>query len=272
MAELVRTNTLHNHTRMWFASIWIFTLGLPWALGADFFYRHLLDGDPASNTLGWRWVAGLHTRGKHYVARPDNIARYTDGRFTDVTGLAADPEPLAEHGAIERVPVTFEAPSPGGRRTGLLLHPDDCLPEHAPWSQSRIDAVAAGWPSAVADAFDLAEPVVSFSRRSLDDACARAAGQHRVEWTPLGDGDLAAAALSWTAREVLDYVVIPFAPVGPWQAVTKTASNALEGAGIRVSRPARAWDRDLYPHATGGFFAFRRAIPETLDAIERYVG
>ncbi len=54
--QLVETGWLHNHTRMWFASIWIFTLRLPWALGAAFFLRHLLDGDPASNTLSWRWV------------------------------------------------------------------------------------------------------------------------------------------------------------------------------------------------------------------------
>jgi deoxyribodipyrimidine photo-lyase len=64
--ELVETGYLHNHARMWFASIWIFTLRLPWELGADFFLRHLLDGDAASNTLSWRWVAGLHTKGKHY--------------------------------------------------------------------------------------------------------------------------------------------------------------------------------------------------------------
>ena len=48
--ELTRHGYLHNHARMWFASIWVFTLELPWQLGADFFYRHLLDGDPASNT------------------------------------------------------------------------------------------------------------------------------------------------------------------------------------------------------------------------------
>ena len=60
---------------MWFASIWIFTLGLPWQLGADFFLRHLLDGDPAANTLGWRWVAGLHTKGKTYLASASNIRK-----------------------------------------------------------------------------------------------------------------------------------------------------------------------------------------------------
>ena len=80
-AELVETGYLHNHARMWFASIWIFTLKLPWRLGADFFLRNLLDGDPASNTLSWRWVAGLHTRGKPYVAQADNIARFTEERF-----------------------------------------------------------------------------------------------------------------------------------------------------------------------------------------------
>ena len=56
--ELRETGYLHNHARMWFASIWIFTLRLPWELGADFFLRHLIDGDPASNTLSWRWVGG----------------------------------------------------------------------------------------------------------------------------------------------------------------------------------------------------------------------
>ncbi|MBF9061264.1 DNA photolyase, partial [Rhodobacterales bacterium HKCCSP123] len=91
--ELLTTGYLHNHARMWFASIWIFTLGLPWQAGADLFLRRLLDGDPASNTLGWRWVAGLQTRGKHYLARPDNIARYTEGRFAPA-GLVSDAAPL----------------------------------------------------------------------------------------------------------------------------------------------------------------------------------
>ena len=86
--ELVSTGYLHNHARMWFASIWIFTLRLPWELGADFFLRHLIDGDAASNTLSWRWVAGLHTKGKTYLARRSNIETYTDGRFGP-TGLAS---------------------------------------------------------------------------------------------------------------------------------------------------------------------------------------
>ncbi|WP_415299895.1 FAD-binding domain-containing protein [Candidatus Pelagibacter sp. Uisw_134_02] len=82
--ELKENNYLHNHTRMWFASIWIFTLELPWQLGAEFFMQHLYDGDPASNTLGWRWVAGVQTQGKHYLASEWNINKFTNNRFKNI--------------------------------------------------------------------------------------------------------------------------------------------------------------------------------------------
>ena len=82
--ELKENNYLHNHARMWFASIWIFTLELPWQLGAEFFMKHLYDGDAASNTLGWRWVAGVQTQGKHYLASEWNINKFTNNRFQDI--------------------------------------------------------------------------------------------------------------------------------------------------------------------------------------------
>jgi deoxyribodipyrimidine photo-lyase len=82
--ELKENNYLHNHTRMWFASIWIFTLELPWQLGAEFFMQHLYDGDAASNTLGWRWVAGVQTQGKHYLASEWNIKKFTNNRFDNI--------------------------------------------------------------------------------------------------------------------------------------------------------------------------------------------
>ena len=82
--ELKKFNYLHNHTRMWFASIWIFTLNLPWQLGAEFFVEHLFDGDAASNTLGWKWVAGIQTRGKNYLATEWNIKKFTNNRFQNI--------------------------------------------------------------------------------------------------------------------------------------------------------------------------------------------
>jgi len=82
--ELKDNSYLHNHTRMWFASIWIFTLNLPWQKGAEFFMKHLFDGDAASNTLSWRWVAGLQTKGKHYVAQSWNISKFTNNKYKNV--------------------------------------------------------------------------------------------------------------------------------------------------------------------------------------------
>ena len=84
VGELKENNYLHNHARMWFASIWIFTLELPWQLGAEFFMQHLYDGDPASNTLGWRWVGGIQTQGKNYLASEWNIKKFTDNRFKNI--------------------------------------------------------------------------------------------------------------------------------------------------------------------------------------------
>lgn len=122
--ELHQTGYLHNHTRMWFASIWIFTLRLPWELGADFFLRHLLDGDPASNTLGWRWVAGLQTAGKTYLARPDNIEKYTQGRFCP-TGLATEAAAVAGASNPERGFLPAIDPIDPALITGLLMHDKD---------------------------------------------------------------------------------------------------------------------------------------------------
>jgi deoxyribodipyrimidine photo-lyase len=121
--ELVATGYLHNHARMWFASIWIFTLRLPWELGADFFLRHLIDGDPASNTLSWRWVGGLHTPGKTYLATADNIAEHRG--------------PLPARGAGGRGPCPADAaPAPAAPRAsgeGWARRRPPCF-----WSPKRI--------------------------------------------------------------------------------------------------------------------------------------
>lgn len=95
--ELKTHNYLHNHARMWFASIWVFTLNLPWQWGARFFLEHLLDGDSASNTLSWRWVAGIQTKGKSYLARKENIQKYTAGRFSP-EGLAESASTIEDDG------------------------------------------------------------------------------------------------------------------------------------------------------------------------------
>ncbi len=104
--ELKESNYLHNHTRMWFASIWIFTLNLPWQKGAEFFMKHLFDGDAASNTLSWRWVAGLQTKGKHYVAQSWNISKFTYNKYKNIK-LNENALPLTDKREYKLSPLNF---------------------------------------------------------------------------------------------------------------------------------------------------------------------
>ena len=105
--ELKENNYLHNHTRMWFASIWIFSLNLPWQKGAEFFMKHLFDGDAASNTLSWRWVAGLQTKGKHYVAQAWNIAKFTNNKYQNVK-LNENALPLTDKREYKLSPINLD--------------------------------------------------------------------------------------------------------------------------------------------------------------------
>lgn len=236
--ELVETGWLHNHTRMWFASIWIFTLRLPWALGAAFFMRHLLDGDPASNTLSWRWVAGLHTRGKAYVARAENIRRYTDGRF-DPTGLDEDAEALDEETPPREVPLPVADAAPAGE-VSLLLHLDDLNPETLPLGEARVVRVGG----LVAHAPEASERVRAADEAALDDALKRAAAHFGCPASPV-TGDWAGEGPTVTA----------WAPVGP-------SADALPAGCLRIRRP---WDEAAWPLATRGYSRLRKAIPRLVS-------
>ena len=104
--ELKKFNYLHNHTRMWFASIWIFTLKLPWQKGAEFFMKYLYDGDAASNTLSWRWVAGLQTKGKNYSAQSWNITKFTNNKYKNIK-LVENAPPIIDNREYNIVPLNF---------------------------------------------------------------------------------------------------------------------------------------------------------------------
>jgi len=105
--ELKENNYLHNHTRMWFASIWIFTLKLPWQKGAEFFLRELYDGDAASNILSWRWVAGIQTKGKNYIAQNWNINKFTNNKYKDLK-LNENPQPIIDQREYKISPIIID--------------------------------------------------------------------------------------------------------------------------------------------------------------------
>ena len=124
--ELKNYNYLHNHTRMWFASIWIFTLGLPWQLGADFFMRYLYEGDCASNTLGWRWVAGIQTKGKNYGASEWNIKKFTNSRFNNIK-INENPVPIIDERNYSIIDNSFLSSNISNNQNLLIFENNLCF-------------------------------------------------------------------------------------------------------------------------------------------------
>ncbi len=252
--ELAATGYLHNHARMWFASIWIFTLGLPWQLGADFFLRHLIDGDPASNTLSWRWVAGLHTPGKTYLATADNIARNTDGRFAP-QGLATVAMPVGSvpHPAPRAAPRGDE-PDPTIPALHLITE-EDLTPEEMP-AGSRMAGVAVLSDPVGRSPLAVATGVSGFTAAAIDDALSRLGSPKTGHF---GAAELLALvdhAASLGARQI----VTAYAPVGPIAELLERLHPLADARGVALVRRLRRHDRDAWPHATHGFFRFREAV------------
>ncbi|MEL6641749.1 MAG: FAD-binding domain-containing protein [Pseudomonadota bacterium] len=256
--ELVATGYLHNHARMWFASIWIFTLRLPWVLGADFFLRHLLDGDPASNTLSWRWVGGIQTMGKTYLARPDNIAKFTDGRFRP-TGLATYAAPLASPPHPAPAPLPSTEPFPKDRAIGLLLTEEDLSPG---WLLDAVSPKATAVLQATTSRSPLhiAPNVQDFVSQALRNT-------HQRYGERLGAVKTTADLVSWAQNARIDHIVTSFAPVGPTAAALAQQRERLAAAGITLSQHQRRYDQQAWPFARAGFFKFKAAIPKLLPEL-----
>ncbi len=257
--ELVETGYMHNHARMWFASIWIFTLNLPWVLGADFFLRHLLDADPASNTLSWRWVAGLQTKGKPYLATAENIARHTEGRFNP-HGLARGAKALDEPQLPAARPLAPLPPGRPGAATLLLITPEDLGPARLVAAGAPVGGVVAlrgvpGWP--------WSEPARAFVDAAVQDATDRAGIALGCPATILDRPD-AAALVAMAARAGASEIVTAFAPVGPIAERLAELAPALAAAGVPLVRRRRGWDERFWPHATKGYFALREHIGDIL--------
>ena len=264
--ELIETGYLHNHARMWFASIWIFTLKLPWRVGADFFLRHLLDGDPASNTLSWRWVAGLHTRGRPYVAQADNIARFTNERFVpraqELTQNAAGLEALEPDGLpackAPRSPLAPQSRLP----TALLLTEEDCRIEDFPIEDLICTTAATLAASPLRSPREVARLVVQFEAGALADVAQRSGVA--VSSMALGaPSDLA----QWALQSGAEQIVTPYVPVGPLREWLLRAKPELDAAGISLAEWRRDWDAMIWPYATAGFFKVKKQIPKFLREI-----
>jgi deoxyribodipyrimidine photo-lyase len=257
VGELRDLGWLHNHARMWFASIWIFTLGLPWQLGADFFYKHLLDADAASNTLSWRWVAGLHTKGKHYIARANNIAIHSNYRFDPAHMLNETALPLTETYQVPG-PVALPMPKPiSADRVGLLLTEEDLHPQSWPLFTKVAGAACLAMP-AIGDADS---PKHRFTQGALEDALNRTQDSFGVEALCV---TTTADIVTWAKSLGVTQVVTGYAATGlvAWRLQDLTAELAQHD--IELIQVKREWDKLAWPLATGGFFKLKEKLPSLI--------
>ena len=264
--ELVSTGYLHNHARMWFASIWVFTLKLPWQLGADFFLRHLLDGDPASNTCSWRWVSGLHTPGKTYLARVSNIVNYTDGRFNPQGQLATSAEPLTEAEPPRGEPLAETDAPDLDSPFALIITEEDCSPEldlleHAP--ESVLGLATTRRRSIV----PVGVPAYTFATGAVQDAVARSSQAFGVDGAVIEADYRYDDLVEWAVSNNFETLVTAYAPVGPVADFMDAAAEPLAQAGVRLVKARRRFDSTAWPHASRGYFRLKKAIPSILHEL-----
>ena len=267
--ELLETGYLHNHARMWWASYWIHHCGLPWEFGARHFFRHLLDADPASNTLGWRWVAGRQTRGKTYLATAQNIRKFCapelleqaggvglDEHVVARAGLADDPT-VDDLNGLPELPNEVGLPDPQ-RRIALILHDEDLCLETGPAASLRPAVVLQFIPESESPP---SEPRAQWLGQARADAARRAAAHFgcevRVCRTPEA---MTGACVAEGVGSV--FLMEPF--VGPLRDQLREWPADLLPRGISLGRLRRKWDSVLLPHASRGFFPFWNKVGRML--------
>lgn len=261
--ELMEHSYLHNHARLWFASIWIFTLKLPWELGANFFMKYLLDGDPASNTLSWRWVSGLHTKGKNYLATSSNIDKFTLGRFRIEAHLNEVANPLTEltEHPIQSLPRLENLPSDDFL---LLVTEEDCNSVDLT-GQFPVAALGLILPEK-SEVFERSDAVFNFSHGAVTDGVERISSTGEVliceEW--------AEPIIELARSKKVKNIVTAYTPIGPVNTKLQGIKPLLKNAGIELSFLRQKYDQTFWPHATKGFFAFKKSTNKLVQELAPY--
>lgn len=260
LEELKTTGYLHNHARMWFASIWIHTLKLPWTLGAHLFLQHLLDGDPASNTLSWRWVAGLHTRGKQYLASADNIEHFTHGRIRV-------PEPLAQNAVeyswepsrfeVYQATQSFDSLSINKGSAWLICEEDLSPSREAMLSREQIPQIGYIPLSAYQQA-GIQDSVFKFRHDCLADSLPQ--DSPIVHDTP--------ALIQWVQQHHFKTLYVIEPKQGLWNPVLPTLETELHKIDCTLERVNYAFDLQYLASAKAGFFKFKKQIPKLISGFK----
>ena len=244
--ELKESNYLHNHTRMWFASIWIFTLELPWQLGAEFFMQHLYDGDAASNTLGWRWVAGVQTQGKHYLASEWNIKKFTNNRFQNIK-LNENAPPKVSEKSYQIIKQDFNNPQKIENKN-LLIFENNLSFEITDFKENNFKKIYLVSNKNENRAIKLSEKLVKFKSHLIEDQVQRLKNQS-IDCQIIDISELTNIenyyGLYPTVGENLDF---------------------LNSNNLKIDFLYRNLDQLAWQYCNKGFFNFKNYIPKIVSS------
>ena len=252
--ELKEFGYLHNHARMWFASIWIFTLGLPWQLGADFFLKHLLDGDPASNTLGWRWVAGLHTKGKHYLASEWNINKFSAKKYEHLN-LNEQAQAKHEDRSYNIQPILFDEIN--REHSLFVFHNLDCS-LHLVEKEMNFNHYAVIDFTSILKKENYSQKVLDFKIRSNQYLTTVLKERFNSQTIIQNKDDLQTIIKEKNIKNI----IFPYLAVGYENDFTKEIKKEFN-----IYYLARDYDKYCWQFSTKGFFKFKEQIPKILTKI-----
>ena len=244
--ELKENNYLHNHTRMWFASIWIFTLELPWQLGAEFFMKHLYDGDAASNTLGWRWVAGIQTQGKHYLASEWNIKKFTNNRFKNIK-LNENASPKISKKSYTLIKREFNNPQNIDKKN-LLIFENNLSFEITDFKENKFEKIYIISNKNENRSIKLSEKLVKFKSLLIEDQKQR-----------LKDRSIICEVVDISEIKNIENCYSLYPTVGE-------NLDYLSSNNLRLNFLYRDLDQLAWQFCNKGFFNFKNYIPKIISS------
>ena len=247
--ELKDNNYLHNHSRMWFASIWIFTLELPWQLGAEFFMQHLYDGDAASNTLGWRWVAGIQTQGKHYLASEWNIKKFTNNRFNNFK-LKENAPPKVSEKVYPIINQDFYNPQ-NIENKSLLIFENNLSLEITDFKNNKFIKILLVSNNNENRSIKLSEKVLNFKSKLIEDQKKR----------------LNEKSINCEIIDISEIKNINFEIVGLYPTIGETL-DYLNLNNLKIDFLYRKLDQYSWRYCNKGFFNFKSYIPKIISTFE----
>ena len=251
--ELIDTGYLHNHSRMWFASIWIFTLGYSWQSGANFFRDHLIDYCPASNTLGWRWVAGLQTIGKPYIATAKNIQYFTNKRFYPKDQLK-EKYILSVKNISNGKPIDFAIPYENifkkRENIGVILNDNDLS------LNNIIREKGIAFDCCLFSQQHKSVLVNNFQKKIYEDI--RNVEQDILTVNKFED------IFKWLKNKNIKNLILPYETVGNKIFCKNGFLNKITELGVNFNFYLRKWDANAFPYSTKGFFNLKKQIKNLL--------